>query len=222
MLTDTGKQFLHWMDTAQSLSHLPWYSRFRVIIDLMYFAVLREEEQYMRAVEEAGKPATRETPEWMAKLMMEMQADPQDHLGSIYQEASVNDKKRFAQYFTPSGVAAAMASMTLVDMHEEQFTKPGGLKIHEPSCGTGVMCIHAAKEIYAGFGQWGLNRTHFTLVDKDLLCCKIAVLQMAWFPFPIGEVVVMHGDSLSLEVWMKVRFGRGVPPSHTRIVRNTR
>jgi len=221
MLTDTGSQFLRWIDTAHSLSHLPWYSRFRVVIDLFYFAVLREEQQYMQAVEEAGKQATRDAPEWMAKLMMEMHANPSDHLGSIYQEASVNDKKRLAQYFTPDGVAAAMAAMTLADIHEEQFTKAGGLKIHEPSCGTGVMCIHAARLINEEFGQWGLNRTSFTLVDKDILCCKIALLQMLWLPYPVAEVVVMHGDSLRREVWMEARFGRGTPPSHTRIVRKT-
>lgn len=70
-------------------------------------------------------------------------------------------------------------------------TEKIGQKISDPSCGSGIMILKAAKK----FG----DRRHlqrFTGIDLDRICCKMCAVNMALNTIP-GEV--FHANSLSLE-----------------------
>ena len=215
-----AQRFLSWLDRSQTLAHMPWYSRWRAVIELWFSAIKRDEVTYARCVEELKEPAVNEAVQHFAMLMVEMHTDPRDILGPIYQEASVNDKKRMAQYFTPNTVAMAMAQMSTADMHRDQFNKPEGLTICEPACGTGVMIIQALRCIHERFGQWGLNRTSVTLIDLDAMCGMMAALQLSWMPWPIGQWRVYQGDTIRNDSYtLLAGGGRGIPPVETRRIR---
>jgi hypothetical protein len=222
--------FLKWLGTSRYLQHLSWYTRFRAVVELWFAAVTRNEKDYLARVEELTPDAVRggKTPRIMehdgacshfAKLWLAMGEEPQDLLGEAYQAYSVKDTKNLAQYFTPDSVAACMAEMQIANAGDDQWRKPEGCRILEPACGSGVMVIHMLRAIHARFGQWALNRTEVVLCDLDPLCVKMAGVQMAWLPWPVGSVTLLQGDSLRMEQTIVARLGRGVAPSPTRIVR---
>ena len=221
--------FLKWLDNSPHLQHLAWYQRFRAVIELWFAAVRRDDPTYLKRVEELTPEAVRggKVPRIMeqegacthfAKLRQAMMEEPQDLLGEAYQAYSVRDTRSLAQYFTPDSVAKCMAAMSVGDLPEDVFRKPGGCKLSEPACGSGVMMIHFLAEIHRKHGQWALNRTQVVMCDLDPLCVAMAGIQMAWMPWPMADVVLMQGDSLTQKqevVWV---LGKGVPPAYERIV----
>lgn len=114
--------------------------------------------------------------------------DFQDLLGTVYMEISSQYKaSAMGQFFTPGNISAMMSEMMLSDMD----TDKEGLKICDPSCGSGIMILKAARM----FG----DRRHlqrFTGIDLDRICCKMCIVNMALNTIP-GEV--FHANSLSLE-----------------------
>lgn len=224
--------FLKWLDESPYLQHLSWYSRFSNVMALWFAAVTRNDPEYLKLVEVLTPAAVRGckepgpgTPDsacgHFAKLWYEMVTEPRDLLGEAYQAYSVRDTARLAQYFTPDVVAKAMAQMTVGDVSRSAFEKDEGLRILEPACGSGVMMIHALGAVFDKHGHEALLRTQAVLVDIDLLCVQMAGIQMAWLPHHIGQVVLMHGDSLTNEQKVVGVLGPGVPafrPTHERIV----
>jgi hypothetical protein len=193
------------------------------MIDQWYYAFRRDEPEYMKTVASMGKRATCESAEVLAGLVGEMLDSPADLLGKLYQAYSANDKKRLAQYFTPDSAASAMAQMGLVGMRRENFVKIGGAVIGEPTIGSGVMAIHGLLAVDAMFGEWGTSRTHIVGNDIDLICCKMAALQLLWLSnrFPIGRVTITNGDGLRPETQRALCwFGSGLP-TYARRIRRT-
>lgn len=192
---DAVKEMLKWLERSPSLQHLSWHSRFSLIVEIWFRAITRSEERYLEIVKEIGKPATREAAEMLGKLIVDMHQDPRDILGKVYQEYAVHSKY-MAQYFTPDSVADCMAQMNLHDLQIEYFTKSGGLKVQEPCCGSGVMCISTMKAIVNEYGKDMLKRVGLYMIDKDITCCWMAYLQVFWFPGMLGGAYLWHGDTL--------------------------
>jgi hypothetical protein len=198
------KTIMKWLESYE-LSHLNWWSRFRAVIDLWFYGICRDDEKYLRCVEELGKPATRTAAEMFGVLIVDMLQYPQDILGSIYQQIGANDK-RFAQFFTPNAVSTCMAKMVLTGLKKSEFEKPEGLRLCEPCVGSGTMVLSALREIRDSFGDWGVERTCVTAIDKDLLCCKMAAIQVGISPFKVREFTVYCGDSLGPEEELQCVF----------------
>lgn len=218
--TPEVQAFLKWLESSPHLQHLSWYSRFRAAIELWFAAVCRDEATYQERVKELSPEAVRDgMTEHFSKLWLAMMRQPQDLLGEAYQAYSCGDRKNLAQYFTPDPVAECMAKMSVGDLDDEVFRKPGGCRLLEPACGSGVMMIHAVKEVYLQHGQWACNRTQVVMCDLDLLCVRMAGLQMSWLPFPVASVVLQHGDSIRGNEKVIAMLGRGVAPSFTRVIR---
>lgn len=224
--------FIKWLDDCPYLQHLAWYSRFRAVIELWFAAVRRDDKVYLERVKELTPAAVRgcEQPGpgtkdsacgHFAELWRAMLEEPQDLLGEAYQAYSVRDTKRLAQYFTPDNVAQCMAEMTVGDIPAEVFAKPGGCRLGEPCCGSGVMMIHCIAAICRKHGEWGVRRTQVVMCDLDPICVAMAAVQMAWLPWRVGTLVMLQGDSLSGEekqvAWItgqQVNF-----PGYERIIR---
>jgi hypothetical protein len=217
--TPVVKEFVTWLDTSPKLNHLSWYTRFKSVIELWFAVITRNEAKYNECKRTLTNAGTLESTKYFGRFQLTMAEQPQDLLGEAYQVYSVRDQRNLAQYFTPDCVAECMARMSLGDMNKQVWRKPGGCRILEPTCGSGVMVIHALNAIRKEFGQWGLNRTEVVLCDVDLLCVYMAGIQLSWYPAPVASVMLLHGDSLSNTQTVVAHLGRGVAPSYQPIVR---
>jgi hypothetical protein len=218
------QEVVRWLETSHTLQHLGWWERWSTVLRLWFFGFRRLEKEYMEAVKALGDDATREAAALVGKLVEAMHDEPQDLLGKIYQTIGANDK-RFAQYFTPDSVAAAMAQMSLAGMQRSMFCKEGGASICEPCVGSGTMLIQSVLAVHASFGTWGTQRLTLVGIDLDVTCCRMAVLQLLWLSlrYPLGHVEVWCGDALRGTVKEHVgSFGCGVPRLLRRVRRLTR
>lgn len=219
---DAVRETTRWLESSGTLGHLSWWERFARTVDLWFYGFKRDEPNYMRAVKALGDEGVREATKIVGALVHTMVTAPQDLLGKVYQTIGANDKKRFAQSFTPDNISAAMAKMSLVGIEQQMFRKIGGVVIGEPACGAGTMAIHSAVEIHDSFGTFGTERTHLVCNDIDLTCCQMTALQLLWLSmrFPIGCVTVTQGDSLRPETQtFLATFGSGTLPRYTRRIR---
>lgn len=102
-----------------------------------------------------------------------------DIFGDIFMEYVSNGRN--GQFFTPEHLCELMAMLTMAT--------GGGKKVVDPCCGSGRMLLAAAR----------INRCQtFYGADNDLLCCKMAALNLICNTMP-GEIAYM--DSLSLEYY---------------------
>ena len=116
--------------------------------------------------------------------------DFRDMLGTTYMEiASMHKAKGMGQFFTPGNVSMMMSEMIIGDIDTERV----GQKIGDPTCGSGIMILKAAKK----FGE-KRNLQRFIGADLDRMCCKMCIVNMALNTIP-GEVY--HTNSLTLEYY---------------------
>jgi hypothetical protein len=189
---DAVKSMLKWLN---GLDHVDYYERFRLLVEIWFCAYTRSEERYLQIVDKLGKPATRDAAKLLGEVILDMTQDPRDILGMVYQEYSVTNK-HMQQYFTPLSVAICMAQMTLSDVKKQDLDKPGGFTIQEPCCGSGALIIAALNSLVEKFGAEKMSRVGVCLIDKDILCCWMATLQLLWYPAPLGGLQVWHGNTL--------------------------
>lgn len=98
-----------------------------------------------------------------------------DLLGETYEELAMNDRRHFAQFFTPWHVASFMAMACLGD-DLDKYTPEKPMKILDPTCGSGRLLLAAAANLPRKFIDEG--RVVFYGVDLDLVCVKMAGLNM--------------------------------------------
>lgn len=114
--------------------------------------------------------------------------DFRDLLGTTYMEISSQYKQKgMGQFFTPDSISTMMAEMIIGDIDPEKE----GQKIGDPSCGSGIMILKAAR-------KFGENRhlQKFVGTDLDRICCKMCAVNMGLNTIP---GVVYHANSLTLE-----------------------
>lgn len=169
-----------------------------------------------------AQASTREAIEAYAALVERHPFD--DVLGPVYMElASHGNRAQFAQFFTPMPVALMMAKMSL----GSPARKDGGdlIRVIDPACGSGVMMLAAAQEVFYGQGADALLRYSLTGVDLDRTCAKMMATQFmancSIHDVKIGEVVVYHGNSLFPDQMMNLLVHatapgqiEGVPAMH--------
>ena len=120
----------------------------------------------------------------------------EDVLGAIYMQLDLGNDGA-GQFFTPYHVSQLMARLLVGDGAEARAK--GFLDIMEPTCGAGGMVIAMADALR----QAGLNHQqamHATCIDIDPRCAHMTYLQLSLLHIP---AVVVHGNSLSLEVWSR-------------------
>lgn len=122
------------------------------------------------------------------EILGEGSDDFKDMLGTVYMEISSTHKaSAMGQFFTPGNVSHMMSEMVLVDMDTEK----AGQKIADPSCGSGVMILKAARR----FGE-KRHLQYFYGADLDRMCCKMCAINMSLNTIP-GDV--FHMNTLSLQ-----------------------
>lgn len=128
------------------------------------------------------------------------QGEFEDLLGSLYMTLDLGND-RAGQVFTPFHVSQLMARVLVGDAAAArgEVEANGFVDVMEPACGAGGMVIAMADALHAA----GLNYQqvlHATCVDIDVRCVHMSFLQLALLHIP---AVVVHGNSLSGEVWSR-------------------
>jgi type I restriction-modification system DNA methylase subunit len=165
------------------------YSSFTIFndwLDLMIFALQRDDEHYLEIVrqykndKEIGEREIDLFSNAFACLQMEMKKTNDDVLGQVYMQWNQNNRYR-GQFFTPSHIASMMA----------QMLSPKG-RILDPCCGSGIMLIEAIKTM----ANENLDKSVFVGQDIDLTCVKMCALNLLFFNV---NGFVVWGDSLMME-----------------------
>jgi type I restriction-modification system DNA methylase subunit len=165
------------------------YSPFTIFndwLDLMLFALQRDDEHYLEIVRRYKNDQTEGEREIdyfckaFALLQIEMQKTNDDILGQVYMEWNQSTKLR-GQFFTPKHIASMMAKML----------NPKG-RILDPCCGSGVLLIEAIKTM----DNEALDNSVLVGQDIDLTCVKMCALNLMFFNV---NGYVIWGDSLLLE-----------------------
>ncbi len=178
-------------DTIQCLEAIlrNGYSSFTIFndwLDLMLFALQRDDEHYLEIVrkykndQSQGKREIDYFSEAFACLMLEMQKTNDDILGQVYMQWNMNNKYR-GQFFTPKHVASMMA----------KCLNPKG-KVLDPCCGSGIMLVEAIKTMDNEI----LDSSLICGQDIDLTCVKMCALNLLLFNV---NGYVVWGDSLLME-----------------------
>lgn len=162
------------------------YSLFNDWLDLMLYALQRDDPHYLEIVKRykndrpVGEREIDHFCKAFALLQIEMQKTNDDVLGQVYMEWNMFNKYR-GQFFTPKHVASMMATML----------SPKG-RVLDPCCGSGVMLIEAIKVM----DNATLDASAFYGQDIDITCVKMCALNLLFFNV---NGYVIWGDSLLLE-----------------------
>jgi hypothetical protein len=120
----------------------------------------------------------------------------QDCLGELHMADEITGKSKWDSdvAFTPFHVAKLMAQMTFTDV---TMPKKGYIALAEPASGSGGLVIAAC----AAFQELGFNfqtQLHVTATEIRSMVAHMAYIQLSLLHVP---AIVIHGDSLSKEVW---------------------
>lgn len=163
------------------------------------------EARYLQIAKKYPREDMERFPRMLACLTLAMEqccaaGELEDVLGSLYMTLDLGND-RAGQVFTPYHVSQLMARVLVGDAGavQAEVQAKGFVDLMEPTCGAGGMVIAMADALRTA----GLNyqqSMHATCVDIDLRCVHMTYLQLSLLHVP---AVVVHGNSLSLEVWSR-------------------
>lgn len=153
------------------------------------------EADYMRRVGRYTKDEAMKLAQGLAHVVAGLEDGMQDFLGSLFMSLELGDAWK-GQFFTPYELCLLMAKMTGHDL-EGPIARRGFVRVSDPCVGGGAMVIAQAQAMRDA----GINyqqHMHATAIDVDLVAVHMAYVQLSLLHVP---AVVVHGNSLSLEVW---------------------
>lgn len=145
-------------------------------------------------------------------LVLALEQESYDFLGTFMSEMEMNDSKWKGQCFTPQSVCNLMAEMSCQRLEPQSGRT---LLLNEPACGGGAMVI-ATSEILKrnGFFPW---HYFWMAVDVDWRCFAMTYIQLTLLGIPAK---VIHGNSITLETFSEAVTFAGVmhPPKKDRFI----
>lgn len=126
-----------------------------------------------------------------------MQADKgfDDVLGKLFMELDQGND-RTGQFFTPYEVCRLTAALSCQDA-DTKIEQNGFITLADPCVGAGAMVIGVAEHLHSQ----GINYQQHMFVhatDVDIRAVHMAYVQFCLYHIP---AVIVHGNSLSLDVW---------------------
>jgi len=161
-----------------------WTNAFEQVLDLMLYALHRDEVNYMKLVDQMDKRAVIIASEILSRLMKALCFDYfiWDYLGEVYMQiASMSKSRALGQFFTPFHICEMMAKIQLGDINssiQKAKSESRRLSIMEPCVGSGSMLLACKKVIISQAGLSGLDHFEFFGQDIDPLCVKMCKIQM--------------------------------------------
>lgn len=161
-----------------------WGDSFNKALELIYYALKKDEDKYMDLVKKLDKKAVYAAAEVSGILIKALTHDYLifDYLGEVYmQVASMSKSKAFGQYFTPFHICEFMAKTQLGDIKEliEKSKREGKrITVCDPTVGSGAMLLACKKVIIEEVGLTGLDYFEFYGQDIDQTCVLMCKIQM--------------------------------------------
>ena len=161
-----------------------WSNAFDTILDVILYALTRNEDEYLRVVKTLKKEALDCTVKVYSILFKALYYDfcIQDILGEVYMRVgSLSKSKHFGQFFTPFHVCMLMAEINMGDIKSlivEAKEKGKKITINDPCVGSGAMLIACKRVILEKTGIEGLDYFEFYGMDIDRTCINICKIQM--------------------------------------------
>lgn len=152
----------------------------------------RYEAEYLEIIGQYEKEEAMQLAKLFADVVMMLDPQPSDVLGEIYMGMGLGNAKT-GQYFTPFYMAEVMSEITLGD-ELSNMTKPFW-KLHEPSCGSGVMVLAFAKKLIAKGHNPG-EKMWACCIDLDRMAALMCYIQLSLWNIP---AIVHVGNSLTNE-----------------------
>lgn len=159
---------------------------FRDWLDLMVYALQRDDDNYLKIVhryhnqEPQGEREIDRFANAFGLLMKHMATTNEEVLGEIYMQWNVSNKHT-GQFFTPKHIARMMA----------ELTSPHG-NIYDPTCGAGIMLVESAKTMT----KEQADEATFFGQDLDHTCVKMTALNLLFFNL---NGYAIQGDTLMME-----------------------
>ena len=120
---------------------------------------------------------------------------PKDILGAVFHDLELHNKYK-GQFFTPQSIADMMAQISGV---QEPPEGKNYIMLCEPTCGSGVMVISAAKVLLKEKKSPAANMVALAC-DLDFKCTCMAYIQLSLYGIP---AVVEHANTLTCEVFSR-------------------
>jgi type I restriction enzyme M protein len=147
--------------------------------------------------------------EWIKVMDQQLVTDTDwyDALGTYYESVIISNmsQKYQGQFFTPAEVCNMMAKMNLTAANKQT-----GLKINDPSCGSG-RCLLSMHVLSPG--------NYYVAADLDLTCVKMTIANFLLHGV-VGEVLWMNSLTLEFYGAWKVNemLNTSIPLPHVRKV----
>ncbi|WP_373054313.1 N-6 DNA methylase [Thioalkalivibrio sp.] len=139
----------------------------------------------------------------------------EDILGPTYMAYREGAKAFAGQFFTPPDVCRMMVEMTLGDWEPRPHPEGGLWRLLEPACGSGAMLLAAYHHLLQRHGPEALRLWYSEAWDVDRTLARTCALQvlitLARHNWALGEIRVIHGDTLRMEVRSVVLHAEAAP-----------
>jgi len=163
-----------------------WYNSLEKILEVILFALLKQEHKYMEAIKGMNPIALNVTSQISGILIQKFCYDYEiyDYLGDVYMQiGSLSKSKAIGQYFTPFNVCQMMASMQMPGNLKKYIAKvkSGEIKrarVIDPCVGSGAMLLAHKKIVCESVGMAGLKYYSYYGQDIDRTCVNMCKIQM--------------------------------------------
>lgn len=193
-----------WGDFVRSFnriaSHRHRYEVFRDFVTMaaiaMHNAIRKNaalEDEYLKIVKRYERDQVTELCGLFAKLVLLLDAEPQDVLGPLYMELELGNTNT-GQFFTPHEISELMARLTYGE-ELKTLSKPF-ITLSEPACGAGGMVLAFVK-VMLSHGHDPAKRLWVQCQDVDRTAALMCYLQLSLWNVP---AVVIVGNTLAMEV----------------------
>lgn len=156
------------------------------------------EKRYLQIIKKYSKEEATLLTELFAKLVLALEQEPSDYLGTLFMNLNLSNKWR-GQVFTPLSVASIMAAITITDL-EDIIKDKGYATVNDPTIGAGVLIIALNNEVL----KLGLNPQQVLKIvgqDIDRRAVHMSYIQLSLLGL---DAQILLGDSLASkysEIW---------------------
>jgi len=155
------------------------------------------EQSYLQIAKKYTGEELKRFGEMLAHLQLEcMEEEPEDILGTIYEEIGMSNKQK-GQFFTPKSICDMSARMT-VDSNEakKHIEEDGYTSVIDQACGSGRMLFSVIDHLQRE--NVDIDKVFIEGDDVSLLCCCMTYLTLSLRGV---SGIVRHQDSLTLQHW---------------------
>ncbi len=220
MATDHKKAFIKlFLETARYHQRYKVFSDFAAMsaisIQNAYIKCDKLEQEYLNIIGQYERQDQLRLPKLLAELIVGLEAQHSDFLGSVFMELGLADGK-MGQFFTPYSLSQAMA-MLLFNRNEvsSQISSQGFIIVPEPACGSGGMTL-AFAEVMREEGYNPQQHMWAHCIDIDEVVAYMCYLQLSLLNIPVAARKPNRPNLQSGHLSARIICNQALRPAHIR------